>query len=174
WIATGGVFVCDFDRDGLLDVLVTDLNRYALYRGLPGGRFVDVTAEMGLPRSALNRTPLSGVACWIDIDGDGWDDLVLAGKVFRNAEGKGFVDRTAWAPLPLPEDTVSLVVADYDGDGRLDLYATRTGSGNDRSWLSGRSGIDAGNRLLRNKGGWRFEDVTARSGAGGGQRSTST
>jgi hypothetical protein len=173
-IATGGVFVCDFDRDGILDVLITDVNRYVLYRGLPGGRFVDVTEEMGLPRSPSNRNPLSGVACWIDIDGDGWDDLVLAGMVFRNVEGKRFVNQTPWAHLPLPPDTISLVVADYDRDGRLDLYATRTGSGTARSWLSGKSGIDAGNRLYRNKGDWKFEDVTARSRAGGGFRSTFT
>jgi hypothetical protein len=174
YIATGGVFVCDFDRDGILDVLITDVNRYALYRGLPGGRFVDVTEKVGLPRTPSNRSPLSGVACWIDIDGDGWDDLVLAGMVFRNAEGKKFVNKTAWAHLPLPEDTLSLVVADYDRDGRLDLYATRTGHGTERSWLSGVSDLNAGNRLLRNRGGWQFEDVTARSRARGGFRSTFT
>jgi hypothetical protein len=67
-----------------------------------------------------------------------------------------------------------LVVADYDRDGKLDLYATRTGSGTARSWLSGRSGPDAGNRLFRNKGDWQFEDVTVRSRAGGGFRSTFT
>ena len=173
-IATGGVFICDFDRDGILDVLVTDVNRYALYRGLPGGKFRDVTAEMGLPLAPSNSNPLSGVACWIDIDGDGWDDLILAGMVFRNEQGKKLVDRTPWAHLPLPPDTISLVVADYDGDGRLDLYATRTGSGTARSWLSGKRAIDAGNRLFRNTGNWQFEDVTVRSRASGGRRSTFT
>jgi hypothetical protein len=32
----GGVYVCDFNRDGIPDLLVTDLNRFALYQGLPG------------------------------------------------------------------------------------------------------------------------------------------
>jgi hypothetical protein len=174
WLATGGVFVCDFDRDGILDLLITDRNRYALYRGGPDGRFVDVTEAMGLPRVPINANPLSGVACWIDIDGDGWEDLVLAGHVFRNVEGKKFVDYTARTHLPLPPDTVSLVVADYDRDGKLDVYATRTGSGTARSWLDGRSGADAGNHLFRNKGNWQFEDVTGPSHSGGGQRSTFT
>jgi hypothetical protein len=172
-IASGGIFVCDFDRDGILDLLVTDINRYSLYRGRPDGRFEDVTAQAGLPRSPSNIHALSGVAAWIDIDGDGWEDLVLADRVFRNERGK-FVDYTTRTHLPLPGDTISLVVADYDRDGRLDLYATRTGSGTARSWLSGRSGSDAGNRLFRNKGAWQFEDVTQTSGAGGGQRSTFT
>jgi hypothetical protein len=173
-ISTGGVFVCDFDRDGILDLLVTDVNRYALYRGRPDGRFVDVTAEMGLPRIPENANPLSGVACWIDIDGDGWDDLILADRVFRNVDGKKFADVTARAHLPLPRDTMGLIVADYDGDGKLDLYATRTGSGTARSWLDGRSGPDAGNHLFRNKGNWQFEDVTQASHADGGGRSTFT
>src|SRR5207248_6903660 len=46
---TGGVYLCDYDRDGILDVLITDLNRHALYKGLPGGKFRDVTADVGLP-----------------------------------------------------------------------------------------------------------------------------
>src|SRR5258708_40373892 len=29
---TGGVYVCDFDRDGILDVLLTDVKSCALYR----------------------------------------------------------------------------------------------------------------------------------------------
>ncbi len=66
------------------------------------------------------------------------------------------------------------MVADYDRDGKLDLYATRTGSGTDRSWLEGRSGPDAGNHLFRNKGNWQFEDVTKASGTDGDFRSTFT
>src|SRR5262249_25758669 len=110
-ISTGGVFVCDFDRDGILDVLITDVNPYTLYPGCPDGRFPDVPGRGGLPRLPTNHTPLSGVACWIDIDGDGWDDLILGEWVFRNVEGKHFV--IANARLPLPPDTMGLVVADY-------------------------------------------------------------
>src|SRR5262249_30991646 len=48
--ATGGVFLCDYDRDGILDVLITDINGYFLYKGLPDGKFKNVTAEVGLPQ----------------------------------------------------------------------------------------------------------------------------
>jgi hypothetical protein len=173
-IATGGVFVCDFDRDGILDVLITDVNRYALYRGLPDGRFVDVTAQMGLPQLPSNANALSGVACWIDIDGDGWDDLILADRIYRNDHGRQFLDYTARSNLRLPRDTFSLVVADYDRDGQLDLYATRAGTGTARSWLDGQSGPDAGNHLYRNKGDWQFEDVTRQSHTQAGRRSSFT
>jgi hypothetical protein len=173
-VATGGVFLCDFDRDGWVDVLITDVNRYALYRGTAGGVFRDVTEEYGLARLPSNRNALSGVACWIDIDGDGWEDLILGERVYRNVSGKNFLDQTPWATMKLPEDTISLVVADYDRDGKLDLYATRTGTGRAASWLEGTSGADAGNFLFRNRGNWVFEDVTEASGTSGGRRSTFT
>jgi len=38
---TGGVYVTDFDRDGYLDVLVTDLTGNTLYRGGRDGKFTD-------------------------------------------------------------------------------------------------------------------------------------
>jgi hypothetical protein len=66
------------------------------------------------------------------------------------------------------------VAADYDRDGRLDLYCTRTGPPGNLSWLEGRSNDARGNLLLRNRGGWQFEDVTKKSGTRGGYRSTFT
>jgi hypothetical protein len=170
--STGGVYVCDFDRDGWLDVLITDVNRYALYRGGPDGKFVDVTTAMGLPMMRPNDKAISAVACWIDIDGDGWEDLILGGRVYRNLEGKRFVDYTAQTKLALPPETISLVVADYDRDGKLDIYATRTGKMS-RSWLDDKI-PGGGNRLFHNLGNWQFEDVTEKTGTGGDGRSSFT
>ncbi len=55
-----------------------------------------------------------------------------------------------------------LAVFDYDGDGRMDLYFAATRS----LPLDRPDPKSRGNRLYRNLGGWRFEDVTERSGAG--------
>jgi hypothetical protein len=165
----GGVYVTDFDRDGILDVLVTDVTGCALYRGRPGGIFEDVTTRVGLPRAP----PASSAVAWVDIDGDGWDDLILGGRIFRNERGT-FVDYTRRCNLRLPADASNVIVADYDRDGRLDLYVTRTARPGSKSWLDGKSGDPRGNVLFRNKGGWQFEDVTRTSGAGGGRRSTFT
>ncbi len=55
-----------------------------------------------------------------------------------------------------------LATFDYDGDGLIDIY-----------FLSGRplpgakADSTATNRLYRNLGGWRFQDVTAKAGVGG-------
>jgi HEAT repeat protein len=169
--APGGVYVCDFDRDGVLDVLVTDVTGNALYRGLPGGTFEDVTRQYGLPRQRSGSPP---VAVWVDIDGDGWEDLILGDRVYRNDGGRHFTDYTDRCNFRLPPDASGAVVADYDRDGKLDLYVTRPGRPAGQSWLDGKSGESQGNFLFHNKGGWQFEDVTRASGTLGGHRSTFT
>jgi len=168
---TGGVFLCDFDRDGILDLLITDVNGYWLYKGLPDGKFRDVTAEMGLP----TRPPMADYAppaAFIDIDGDGWEDLILGQAVYKNDGGKRFINYTAKCNLALPIDAVGFAVADFDRDGHLDIYVTRNANGKADSWLEGKNGKQEGNTLWRNLGGWRFENVTKKAGAEGGNRST--
>ncbi len=167
---TGGVYVCDFDRDGHLDVLVTDLRGCTLYGGRSGGSFEEVTTRYGLPRQTVNRP----VATWADLDGDGWEDLVLAGRFYRNEAGQRFTDCTQKSNVRVPDNAANVVVADYDGDGRLDLYVCLSGRPGDRSWLEGTTGDVQSNYLYRNLGDWLFHDVTRASGAGGGRRSTFT
>jgi hypothetical protein len=172
--ATGGVFLCDYDRDGFLDLLVTDVNGYFLYKGLPGGRFRNVTAEVSLPEIIPEASSRALVAAWVDLDGDGWEDLLLGPYVFRNLQGQRFQNVTPLCNLSLAASTGGLAVADFDGDGRMDVYAFQTGVGKADSWLGGKAGRGTINRLWRNKGNWRFDDVTAASGTGGDERSTFT
>jgi hypothetical protein len=114
----------------------------------------------------------STVAAWVDIDGDGWEDLILGGRIFRNETGQRFVDYTARSNLRLPLDASGIVVADYDRDGKLDLFVTRSTRPGGQSWLEGRSSDPKGNYLFRNLGDWQFKDMTKISRAGGGRRST--
>jgi HEAT repeat protein len=165
--SSGGVYVCDFNRDGILDVLITDTRGCTLYQGRPDGTFEDVTARCGLPRWAPSFR-----AAWVDIDGDGWEDLILADRVYRNDGGRRFVDYTEKCNLRLPGDANNIVVADFDRDGKMDLYVTRATRPGRSSWLDAKSSEVRGNYLFRNKGGWQFEDVTKASGTGGGRRST--
>ena len=69
---------------------------------------------------------------------------------------------TARKPLPATMPG-GLAVLDYDGDGLLDLFFTNGGvlpSGH-------KTRPEHANRLFRNLGGLRFEDVTRRAGLGG-------
>ena len=50
---------------------------------------------------------------------------------------------------------------DYDNDGWLDVYCVQGGS------LYPDAKLKPGNKLFRNLGGWRFEDITDKAGVGG-------
>ena len=171
-VFTGGVYLCDFDRDGILNVLVTDVNGNWLYKGLPDGTFRDVTTEMGLPRRCPIPPDHAYAAAFIDIDGDGWEDLILYRSVYRNEGGKQFSNVTSRCNLGLPAEAVGFAVADYDRDGRPDVYVVIKGATRWRGFLDDQSG--KGNHLWRNKGNWQFEEVTGPAGASGGHRSSFT
>jgi hypothetical protein len=81
-----GAAVCDFDRDGWPDLLITGWHRMALFRNVPDGkggrRFVDVSQQVGLPEGLWSTS-----AAWADLDGDGWPDLYVCQYVdwsFKN------------------------------------------------------------------------------------------
>ena len=117
-------------------------------------RFEDIAPQLGVDRLDGN-----GTCAWGDLDGDGDQDLVLAGSgtflaVYRN-DGERFTEITKQAGLAGVPSGYSLNLIDYDNDGRLDLYLA----------LNGWSG-PMPNRLYRNTGGARFVDVTKESGAG--------
>jgi hypothetical protein len=166
--SAGSIFLADFNRDGMIDVLISDIQRLALYQGLPDGKFKDVTEAMGLPLAPPPQ-PDFIVAGFVDIDGDGWEDLILAGEIYRNEKGQGFVNCTAATDLRFPQNAAGISFVDYDGDGLIDIYVSVPGKGD---WLNGRTRDGSGgNRLWKNLGGWKFKEVSKEANAGGGRRS---
>src|SRR5262249_33511755 len=81
---TGGVYLCDYDRDGILDILITDINRHALYKGLPGGKFRDVTAEVGLPLALPDLPGMAGIAGVVALGVERWEGIATDVTVYRN------------------------------------------------------------------------------------------
>jgi hypothetical protein len=139
--------------------------------------FSDVTAAAGIRfrhvngafgKKYLPETMGSGVAVF-DFDGDGRQDLLFVNSrswpgrtgaratpaLYRNDGDGTFRDVTKPAGLDFETYGMGVTAADYDNDGKTDLYLTGLG----------------GNRLLRNEGG-RFADVTAAAGVAGGGFST--
>jgi hypothetical protein len=166
--SAGSIFLADFNRDGMIDVLISDIQRLALYQGLPGGRFKDVTEAMGLPLAPPFQ-PDFIVAGFADLDGDGWEDLILAGEIYRNEKGQGFVNCTAGTDLRFPQNAAGISFVDYDGDGKIDIYVSVPGKGD---WLTGRTrDSSGGNQLWKNLGGWKFKEVSKEANARGGRRS---
>jgi hypothetical protein len=166
----GGVYVCDFNRDGLLDMLVVDWHSAHLYQGQQDGSFKDVTVQMEVPTVPPPEDHPT-FAAFADLDGDGWEDLILWGSLYANQQGRSFRYCTHLSNLRLAPEATGVVVGDFDRDGKLDLYVTRPGMEKSGSYLDGTSGKNSGNQLWRNLGNWQFQDVTERSKTGGGGRS---
>jgi VCBS repeat protein/ASPIC/UnbV protein len=143
----------DYDNDGDLDLFIAFRDKpNRLFRN-DGGRFTDVTNEAGVgdPRKTVG-------AVWFDVDGDGDLDLFVANQqgdangLFRNDGGR-FTDVAREYGVdasgrPPEFGGVGPAVADYDGDGWLDLFVANYGP----------------SALYRNDRGRRFVDVTKSAG----------
>ncbi len=143
----------DYDNDGDLDLFVAFRDKpNRLFRN-DGGRFTDVTVESGIGDA---RKTVGAV--WFDIDDDGDLDLFVANQngdtngLFRNDGGR-FVDVAREWGVEAPRASeefggVGPAVADFDGDGYLDLFVANYGP----------------SALYRNDGGKRFVEVTKDAG----------
>jgi len=135
----------------------------------PNVKFTDVTASAGIHfvhnagkagKKYLPETLGSGAA-FIDMDGDGWIDILLINSkdwtargrkslcaLYRNNHNGTFTEITAGSGLDVEMYGIGVSVGDYDNDGRDDIYITAL----------------EGDHLFHNEGGGRFRDVTKTSG----------
>lgn len=129
---SGGCIVDDFDGDGFLDVVRSDImldKQMKFFHNNGDGTFTDRTEEAGLTGEVGGLNMISG-----DYNNDGHlDILVLRGGWFGKAgnfplsllrnNGDGtFTDVTEEAGLLTAHPTQTAVWFDYDGDGYLDLF----------------------------------------------------
>ena len=120
-----GVALIDYDNDGLLDAFVIsgDGAPSRLYHNEGGGKFRDVSEQMGVTRAGWGQG-----ACAGDYDNDGYTDLFVTywgqNILYHNEGGKRFRDVTK--EVGLNQDRVryntGCAFLDYDRDGRLDLF----------------------------------------------------
>jgi hypothetical protein len=77
-----GVAVADYDNDGYPDIFVAGVNRNILYHNRGDGTFEDVTEKAHLGGVDPRYGKLWSVAAaWVDVDNDGWLDLVVSNYV---------------------------------------------------------------------------------------------
>jgi len=177
------VSVTDFDGDGKPDLYFTN-SRFgapnALYHNRGDGTFEDVAASAGI--ADLNR-PGEGVsmgAVWGDFDNDGREDVLVYRygylTLYKNVDGRHFVDVTTQAGLHRWMNSNGAIWLDYDRDGLLDLYVTAYFRNDIDLWHLTTTKImhnsfefatnGGKNLLFHNLGGGKFEDVTDKMGVG--------
>ena len=143
-----GVSAGDFNHDGLLDIFKTNFadDTHTLYRNMGGNNFEDATIDSGL---AVNAKYLGWGTAFLDIDNDGWPDLVVAnGHVYPEVEsghsgerfkqprllywnrGDGqFFDLSKAAGRGITDQHSSrgLAVGDLDNDGQQEIVIVNMG-----------------------------------------------
>lgn len=221
---SSGAFFFDFNRDGLLDLYLCNVGVYTteqkgrggyyvglpdafsghmyparteygiLYQNLGGGKFKDVTREMGLRQAGW-----TGDATFTDLNQDGFPDIYLLNMqgdnhYFENQAGKGFVDKTSAYFPKTPWGAMGIKFFDWNQDGLMDLFITdmhsdmtfaaiklsesnfspafeKRKSGPwmtslyDETYLQGASNNIFGNAFYQNQGGGAFAEISDRIGA---------
>jgi enediyne biosynthesis protein E4 len=139
----------------------------------PGFRLVNVSQPAGIDfvhhsgafgSKYLPETLGPGCA-FLDYDGDGWLDILIANgmdwpghpkqpstlRLYRNNRNGTFTDVTRNAGLAVEMYGMGIAIGDYDNDGFPDILLTAVGQ----------------NRLFHNTGKGHFVDVTQAAGLGG-------
>lgn len=128
----------DFDKDGFVDLFIGSNSIPQHYGEVPKSyvlkndghnHFIDLTNSVA---KSLQNIGMVQDADWIDIDNDGFDDLILVGHwmpitVFLNKKGKTLALQTNNNLEQTQGLWNSFSVADFDKDGDLDLVAGNWG-----------------------------------------------
>lgn len=141
----------DHDGDGRADLYVTGMSGGRLFRNLGDGTFADVTLLAGIP--GYDR---AFSLAWGDANDDGLPDLFLthifgrSNALYENLGSGAFRERAGEAGVADAALPYGPAWADYDGDGRLDLFVAMK--------LAGKSA------LFRNRGDGGFHDRSDAAG----------
>ncbi len=137
------IFVCGYDYQGSLAKVAAaealrvpsgNASRMYLYRNNHDGTFTDVSKEVGLDHPVFAMGANFG-----DIDNDGWLDMYLGtgnpdyrslipNRLFKNVDGRKFVDVTSSARVGNLQKGHGVAFADINNDGNQDIFIETGGA----------------------------------------------
>jgi hypothetical protein len=122
------VAVADFNRDGIQDLAVVniDTNAVHIYLGDGSGSFTEVKG------SPYATGPAPSFVATLDFNGDGLQDLAIVNSGDNTVsillgDGAGHFSKAGGSPFAVGYAPVSLAVADFNGDGKADLVVANSG-----------------------------------------------
>ncbi len=139
-----GIAQGDYDKDGKLDLYVTNLGRNVLYRQTTAGVFQDVTTAAGVENSKdpNNQNVVGWGTAFFDYDNDSYEDLYVSNgyvpaakayetslnsenKLYRNLKNGTFEDVSVAAQVNDNQMHRGMAVGDFDNDGDEDMIVTK-------------------------------------------------
>ena len=170
-----GVAFADYDNDGFTDIFVSnDTFPNFLLHNNGDGTFTDVALEAGVAFTGNGKTVAGMGADFRDLDNDGKPDIfhtAMFGNTFplyRNLGNGQFEDATGEAglmPLTVRFTAWGTGAFDFDNNGQKDLFSAGSDILDNADTTVHRP-FALPNLLFRNKGNFRFDDVSSRAGAG--------
>jgi hypothetical protein len=161
-----GVTIADINNDGLLDIYVTnelfdhksELRKNKLYINQGNAKFKEMAKEFGVDNSERTRH-----ATFLDYDKDGFLDLYIlnqppnpgsyseymgselllpkyTSRLFKNVNGKSFIDVTEKAGLLKAGFPNAVSASDLNNDGWTDLYVSNDFYAPDAMYINNQDG----------------------------------
>jgi hypothetical protein len=170
-----GVAFADYDNDGFTDIFVSNdtFPNYLLHNNRDG-TFTDVAVVAGVAYTESGTTVAGMGTDFRDLDNDGRPDLfhtAMFGDTFplyRNLGSGQFEDMTVAAGITAFTSRLTgwgTGAFDFDNDGYKDLFTANSEILDNAMEVEHRS-FALPNGLFRNKGALKFDDLSAKAGAG--------
>jgi hypothetical protein len=168
-----GLAFADYDNDGFTDIFVSnDTFENYLFHNKGDGTFAEVALQAGVAYDAFGKAIAGMGADFRDIDNDGLPDIfetAMFGEgfpLYKNAGNGQFQDVTALTGLASLTSRLTawgVGVFDFDNDGNKDVLTANADILDNSMELAHRP-FALPNRVFRNLGNLKFEDVSSKAG----------